>query len=207
LMRTAQVAFSVVTDLSFDLRYGTDTARWAQLQDLALESTNKVHGVHYQATKAAPLSRLLRAFAVSKDGTFVDFGSGKGRVLLLALQYGFRRVVGVEFSPELCDIARLNLATFKQHLKHTIDVEIAAIDAAKFEIQGDQTVFYFYNPFNAVVMEQVLANLRASLERTPRKVWLIYNTPLHRDQVECAGIFSKLVEYETQGNQFCVFQN
>jgi SAM-dependent methyltransferase len=207
LLRTAQVSFSVIADLGFDMRHGTETLRRTFLQDLALESENKIHGVHYQASKAAPLLRLLREFEVSKEGTFVDFGSGKGRALMLAAEYGFNRVLGVEFATELCDIARHNLAAFQQRLGRPVDIEIAEIDAANFIISRDQTVFYLYNPFDAVVLEQVLANLRDSLARNPRKVALIYNTPLHRDVVECSGIFASPVEYQVRDNQFCVFRN
>lgn len=207
LLRTIRVGCSAIADLGFDLRHGTDTARWTNLQDLSFESENKVHGVHYQASKAAPLSRLLNTFEIPREGTFVDFGSGKGRVLLLAAQCGFRHVIGVEFSTELCDIARHNLAALKQRLGRPVNVEIAEIDAAKFEILHDQTVFYLYNPFNDVVLKQVLANLRDSLSCSARKVWLIYNTPIHREVVEKAGIFVHTVEFEAQGNQFCVFRN
>src|SRR5882724_6223120 len=145
LLRTAQVGFSVIADLGFDLRHGTETLRWTFLQDLALESENKIHGVNYQASKAAPLLRVLREFKVSKEGTFVDFGSGKGRALMLAAEYGFDRVVGVEFAAELCAIAKRNLAAFRQRLGRPVNVEIAEIDAAKFVISPDQTVFYLYN--------------------------------------------------------------
>jgi hypothetical protein len=40
-----------------------------------------------------------------RDFTFTDFGSGEGRVLLIAAGLPFRAVVGVEFSAELNEIA------------------------------------------------------------------------------------------------------
>lgn len=207
LVRTAKVGLSVIADLGFDLRHGTDTARWKKLQDLALESENKVHGVCYQASKVAPLFQLLKAFDIPRQGTFVDFGSGKGRVLLLAAKSGFRRVIGVEFSSELCAIARQNLVRSKRRPARPVDIIVVESDAAKFVIQQDQTIFYLYNPFNDVVMMQVLRNLRESLEKFPRKVWFIYNTPVYREVVEKSGIFPQMREFESQGNQFCVFQN
>ncbi len=207
LMHTLRVGYSALADLCFDFRHGTDTMRWKNLQDLTVDSENKVHGVRYQASKAAPLVQLLNTFEIPKDGTFVDFGSGKGRVLLLAVQCGFRHVIGVEFSSQLCDVARSNVAALKQRLGRPINVEIVEIDAAKFEILEDQTVFYLYNPFNEVVLSQVMANLRDSLSRSARKVCLIYNTPIHRAVVEKSGIFSRTVEFEAQGNRFCMFQN
>lgn len=207
LLNTIRLVYSIVADVGFDLRHGTDTAQRKNLDDLSFESENKANAVHYQASRAAPLARLLSTFEIPREGTFVDFGSGKGRVLLLAIQSGFRRVVGVEFSAELCAVARRNLAAVKQRLGPPVEVEIAEIDAAKFEILKDQTVFYLYNPFNEVVLKQVMANLRESLSHSARKVWLIYNTPVHREVVEKAGIFVHTAEFEVQGNQFCLFRN
>ena len=39
----------------------------------------------------------------------MDLGCGKGRVLMLAVEYGFARVTGVDYSASLCEIARRNL--------------------------------------------------------------------------------------------------
>jgi hypothetical protein len=61
--RTVKVGFSAIADLGYDFRYGTDTAQQKDLEDLAFESENKIHGVHYQPSKIAPLSRLLQTFA------------------------------------------------------------------------------------------------------------------------------------------------
>ena len=44
--------------------------------------------------------------------SFVDVGSGKGRALLLASDYPFREIIGVELSPELDRVARANIARY-----------------------------------------------------------------------------------------------
>src|SRR6188508_1333404 len=105
LLQTSKVAGSVARDFFFDWKYGTDTRRMIDAGDLETESENKSRAVQYQATKAWPFLKLLRAIQVPRDGIFVDFGSGKGRALLIAADYGFKRSVGIEFSPQLCAIA------------------------------------------------------------------------------------------------------
>ena len=40
--------------------------------------------------------------------SFIDFGSGKGRVLLVAAGFPFKEVIGVEFSRELHEVALKN---------------------------------------------------------------------------------------------------
>jgi predicted RNA methylase len=43
------------------------------------------------------------------ETTFVDIGSGKGRALIIAAEYAFKRIIGVEYSPSLATICRRNL--------------------------------------------------------------------------------------------------
>ena len=47
-----------------------------------------------------------------REFTFLDIGSGKGRALLLAAEYPFRRIVGVELMPELNSMAEENIRRF-----------------------------------------------------------------------------------------------
>lgn len=205
--QTTAIVVSNIVDLSFDLYHGTETRAKVSLAELDLQSENAIHGVIYQPSKAAPVLKLLNQLDLPKNGTFVDFGSGKGRMLLLAAKTGFAKVVGVEFSTELCDVARRNVATFTRRTGVTAQIEIIAADVARYPIEGDQNVFFMYNPFNSVVMEQVLANLRSSVDRFPRKVWLIYSTPEHSDTLLRAGLFSSSRHYRIGGNDFVVFSS
>ena len=100
LVRTSKVAGSALLDLSFDLRYGTETMRWVWVEDLGANSEHDVNAVGYRATKARSLQKLISKLDLPRDRAFVDLGSGKGRVLLLAAQLGFQKVVGVD--TELC---------------------------------------------------------------------------------------------------------
>ncbi|MBZ5489392.1 MAG: class I SAM-dependent methyltransferase [Acidobacteriia bacterium] len=53
--------------------------------------------------------------AALQDFTFIDLGSGKGRALLMAAQYGFKRIIGVEFMPELHRVAQENIRKYTAH--------------------------------------------------------------------------------------------
>jgi len=57
----------------------------------------------YRATPVRTLRALLSRLPRNtlSSSTFVDFGLGKGRVLLVAADFTFRRIIGVEFSDEL----------------------------------------------------------------------------------------------------------
>lgn len=172
----------------FDARFGVETAGIIELAQLRIESRHRQHGVEYEQTKPAAFDTLMKPLQIRfEDFTFVDFGSGKGRALLLASDYPFRRIIGVEFAVELHEAAQLNIARYRSATQRCHAIEVFCQDAAEFVLPPEPTVFYFYNPFDATVMKQVLANIRASLAVHPRPVFLLYCNHLHRDLVAQFG--------------------
>ena len=207
LVQTMKVAASVVVDLSFDWQHGTNTMRWVDVEDFGAAGDNLVYSENYVATKARPLWTLLSSLDLPRNSGFVDLGAGKGRVLLIAAQYGFRKIVGIEFSPRLCEYARRNIQIFKERSRLPIEIEIVQSDATAYPIQPDQDVFFMFNPFGGVVMAQVLANLRRSVEIAPRKICLIYNTPAQHELIAQTGIFRDQLYRNIGGTHFRVYSN
>jgi len=205
LLRTSQIAGSTARDFLFDLHYGTDTRRWVDVEELDTHSENKSHAVRYQATKARPFLKMIRSLALPKESVFVDLGSGKGRVLLLAAHHGFKRVVGVEFSPQLCSLARKNITTFSKVADLCSPIDVVEADVTGFEIAADLNIFYLYNPFDPPVLSKVLDNIRRSVESAPRKLWLIYNTPRHHELIHQSGLFRDCSFHEIGGTEFRVY--
>jgi hypothetical protein len=81
---------------------------------------------------------------VGASDVFVEFGCGKGRVVLdAARRYRFRRVIGVELSPDLSAVARRVVASENGNPR-CHDVRIETADATAFEIPDDMTYAYFY---------------------------------------------------------------
>ena len=207
VLRRLSSIFSKIGDRGFDLRYGTDTLNLIELEDLDIESPTKPNGMRYEPTRARPMRRFLRAMAFPKDSTFVDFGCGKGRVLLVASDYGFKRVVGIEFSPQLCEQARRNLAIYRGKTGTRSDVEIVECDVLDYKIRDDETTFFFFNPFDAGVMGQVLSNIVASHKKHPRRIWLIYHYPEFGEVLDREDFFVKLGSYTFGGGEFAVYTN
>ncbi len=70
------------------------------------------------------------------------------------------------------------------------DVEVLVGDAASFRIPDDVTVVYLYNPFGGQTFEKVIGNILASVERSPRRLRLVYRTPLEHDALMQTGRFT-----------------
>jgi len=195
LNRTIQYAINRLVDPWFDMRYGLDTERGVELGDLDVKSDNKGRGEPYQPVRVRQFRKLMNALDFPSDSVFVDLGSGKGRALLLASEYGFKRVVGVEFSPELCQVARCNWSAYRKKSGIGVDVQIVEADVADYEIEDDENVFFLNNPFDGVVLDKVLKNIGRSVEKKHRQVWLIYNHPQHRDIIERQTLFVKSAKF------------
>ena len=112
--------------------------------------------------------------------TFIDYGSGKGRVLLLAARYPFRRVIGVEMSAALNLAAAANIAAYERRNPLQSRIELVAGDARNLAVPDEDLVAYFYNPFDEVVLRAVWDKLRASIMRRPRSLFVVYVNPMHR---------------------------
>lgn len=207
LGQTVTIVWSVLVDACFDLRYGTDTFRRIPGNQIATDSENARHSANYGATKAMPFLRLVRGLRLPVDAVFVDLGSGKGRVLMLASKYGFRKIIGIEFSKALCEIARCNLEKFLRKSPSSSAIQVVESDVTRYAFADDETVFFMFDPFNAPVLEQVLRNLAESLKRRPRKIWLLYDSPREREVVERSGVFSHRQLRVVLGVEFMVFSN
>lgn len=176
----------------FDQKHNIDTAGIVQLADLTCDSTNKEHGVWYEPTPIRTLKQIFAALPSDLSTfTFVDFGSGKGRTILYASNYGFRKIIGVEFARELHSIAQLNIRTYRSSKQKCHAIESVCIDAADFSIPTGDTVLYFFHPFKNEVMARVLSNIESRLRTSSSRVILLYYHPQLNSMVHQLPFLSK----------------
>jgi SAM-dependent methyltransferase len=155
--------------------FGVNSEGRVALHELAIDSENRTLGFPYVPSPGRLVDTLL--FNIDEDLSrfdFIDFGSGKGRVLLAASHYPFRQVIGVEFSPELHEIAEENIRRYQSSARRCQAVYSVCADAATFTLPEHACVLYFNNPFAGPIFARVLHNLQAAGEPAPRKVYLFY---------------------------------
>jgi SAM-dependent methyltransferase len=124
--------------------------------------------------------------------TFVDLGSGKGRTLLMAADYPFRRVVGVELLPALNQIAQQNLADYKSDSQQCFALEAVCADATTFPLPAGALVIYLFNPFPVTGLRSALANLEKTLADNPRPAFVIYHNPQLEHVLTKSGVLKKI---------------
>ncbi len=90
-------------DIDYDFDHNVDTT-WANVS-LRTRFREVLSGGQYQPSDPALFHEILHSMPIPVDGlTFVDLGSGKGRTLLMASEYPFQRIIGVEILAELNEI-------------------------------------------------------------------------------------------------------
>ena len=110
--------------------------------------------------------------------TFIDIGSGKGRVLLMASDYPFRRIVGVELLPALHQIALENLAKYHSESQSCFALESICCDATEFLFPVEPLLVYLFHSLPEASLRQMISRLEASLHEAPRPAFLMYHNPV-----------------------------
>jgi hypothetical protein len=120
-------------------------------------------------------------------------GSGKGRVLLMASGYPFRRILGMELLPELARIAQENLSRYKSVTQKCFQIEAQCGDARDFHFPPEPTVLYLFNPLPRTGFQDMLSNLEQSLQQNPREVYVLYHNPLLEDELAKCSWLKKVL--------------
>jgi len=171
-------------DARFDRRFGTDTSGIVPIDRLEFGGPSARFAVHYEPTPERILRvALTAAVATPEHFVFVDFGSGKGRALLLASELPFLRVMGVELSWKLHAIAMENIRRFRSGRQRCADVTSLYVDATAFELPEEDLVLYFYTPFQGPVFDAVIDRIAQSLAARPRRLVIVAYSS-RKDQME-----------------------
>ncbi len=166
----------------FDARHGIETSAVVEVAEMTdIDQSLARHAIHYEASTLPKFERALHALAIDYPRfTFIDYGSGKGRVLLLAAQQPFRAVVGVEMSSALDQAAAQNIDAYLARRPLAAPISRVCGDARMLAVPDGDLVAYFYNPFDESLMREVWNDLRAACMAKPRSLIVMYVNPAHR---------------------------
>ena len=176
----------------FDQEHSTDTGRTRNIASLdVIDSPVALYAVRYQPSSVQLVRDQLDKLDIdAAQFTFIDFGSGKGRVLLIAAEHPFREIIGIEFSRELHEIALRNIS----HLTREARVSSINVNAAEVELPRGGLVCYLNNPFGPPVIYRVAERLVKHHRDHGCRILVIYVDPRHRNVFERCGIFTLLDE-------------
>jgi hypothetical protein len=153
---------------------------------------------------------MLEEFGIRyEDFVFIDIGTGTGRNLLLASAYPFKRMIGVEISTFLCDIARENIRSYDAFNGKPCGAELYCQDILEFSLPDNDLVLYFWEPFKDKVANPFIEKIEELIREKKRRVVLIF-LQLAYQRVIDSGFFLCKGKYEapditdSQGDHFMI---
>jgi SAM-dependent methyltransferase len=168
---------------AFDRRYGVQTAGFVKMYDPRWSDP-----LLYLPVDERDLDEAMRYLDMPPQQChFIDYGSGKGKALLLAAERGFRRVTGIEYNPTLHQLAMDNLERAAARRAWSAAPVSLCGDATAFRLPVEPCVLFFYNPFGADVMRPLVRRIEAWHARFRQPLWVVYINPLHADVWRGAG--------------------
>jgi SAM-dependent methyltransferase len=181
----------------FDTMHGVDTSGLVPAKHLVTGHANDEHVTAYYGVAPSILRSLIDTWRelVPPDPissyTFIDIGAGKGRGLLVASEYRFRRVIGIELNPALAGVARRNVERWVEAhagdptAKDLAPIEVLEQDALEFEFPATPVLLFLFHPFEAPVLRQLLRRIETQFAGRPNRLDLIYVN------AECADVLDR----------------
>src|ERR1700692_4105847 len=175
----------------FDRIHGTQTSGYVSADQLPAEEAARAHAVFYAGSQPSVLREGLKALPSLETCAFVDLGCGKGRPLLVASEFPFRNILGVELSPDLAKVAERNAAIFAERFPERTPIRSAVGDASNFPMPSGDLVLFLYNPFGAELIAKVVQGVEAALRTEPRSIYIVYYNPIAAHCFDASSLLTR----------------
>jgi SAM-dependent methyltransferase len=176
----------------YDREHGVDTSGYMAAEKIHTDPKMKDLVVPYSASQASIIRGALAALGDVHEYSFVDFGCGKGRATLVATEFPFREITGVELSTELAEVARRNAAIFAKRFPDRPGIAIHAQNVLNYPLPAGKLVVYMYHSFGRPVLAEILCRLEASLAAGHNThIFLIYYNPVFGLDLDALPGFSR----------------
>lgn len=160
----------------FDREYGTDTSGFIPVESLQPDATIGKLMAPYGASQPGVIRRVFSSLPDKEKYTLVDLGCGKGRPLLLASEFRFKEIIGVDISHSILETARANAETIHRQFPSRTPIEIVQGNACQFAPASDHVVFFLYHAFEREGVEQFVATLERKIVEA--NVFVVYYNPV-----------------------------
>lgn len=149
------------------------------VSELSLGEAASADAVCYAGSQPSIVRHSLARLPSLDSFNFVDLGCGKGRVLVVASEFPFIDIVGVELSSALAAVARSNAEIVSRNFPTRTGIRVIHGDAASYEMPAGNLVLYLYNPFCEPVVSRVVQALEAAITaQRLRRVYVVYYNPV-----------------------------
>ena len=175
----------------FDVAEQVETSGYVPADQLTSDDRLKGLIIPYAGSSPSVTRKAISTLPDVRDYSFVDLGCGKGRALLVASEYAFMRIIGVELSAELSATARRNVQTVANHYPERSPMNVVEGNAIGFELPAGKVVVFIYHSFGLELMNQLIGELETALENRLDHVFVVYYNPVHSVALDSSPVFKR----------------
>jgi len=176
---------------AFDKRYNVETAREEVLGEVGVSPSDveRGNGV-YRVTWGWLIEKALARLDVDHHRyTFIDYGSGKGKAMLMAACHPFKTIVGLEFAKRLHEVAAENCRTYLNLDQKCHSLLPIFGDVLHYTPPAGPIVCFMCNPFDQKTLRAVFKSWHKRYQRGEREIRILYLNM--RDIAESAEVLGE----------------
>ena len=177
----------------FDREHAIETAVEIPLGAVGVPQADVARGnaVYRPLTETVFRAALASVHFDPAKFTFVDIGSGKGKVMFMAADHAFRRIVGIEYAAGLHEVALRNIASYRSKTQICKAIEAVHADVLEYTLPEGPLLLFIFNALAKQTMRGFLEKVDREAARDPKRpIALIYTNV--RTVAEIGNVFSAL---------------
>lgn len=175
----------------FDLAHGIDTSGFVPASECAADGVPEDQITFYGGSQPSIVRTVLSSLPEPARYAFVDIGCGKGRPLVVASEFQFLRVVGVELAPHLAQLARTNAASIAARHPGRRPIEIEVGNATNVLPPANRVVYFLYNPFGPSLVKTLVEHVERQLQQGLEHAFFVCYNPVHADVLDQSPHFAR----------------
>ncbi len=106
--------------------------------------------------------------------SFLDYGSGKGKAMLMASDLPFKTIIGLEYAKRLHEIATENCRTYRSADQRCHSLQPILADVLDYIPPPGPIVCFMCNPFDETTLRAVFKNWRARYQKGEQEILILY---------------------------------
>ena len=142
-------------NLFFDIINGTST----QIR----EGKSTLNYKHYSPAYTSLIIESIKVLNIDFENyNFIDLGSGKGKVTLIASKFRFKNIIGVEIINNLVQQAKKNKLIYFQkawNKKYKCKIKYICSDAEKYNFKNEKNLYFMFDPFPDLKLNKIIKKI------------------------------------------------
>lgn len=176
----------------FDVAHGTDTSGYITTAGITDDASLQQKINAYAASQPTIVRKALGELPNLHEYSFIDIGCGKGRATMVASEFPFQQVVGVELSSKLATIARTNHEAIKTRYPDRSPISIIEGNALKCPLPKGKVVLFLCHSFGPELLAELIKTIEKELEAgSIEHFFFVYDNPVHGDLLDACPALTR----------------